>query len=225
MSTYSITVYDKGLADLSETIPKPLRAVIIGSSGCGKTTLLMNFIYKDWVNFKNLYVFSKSLDQPLYQNLIRRCENVENTIGTKIAEFYGHMEDLVPVEECKPDSLIVFDDCIMEKQNEIKKYFIMGRHKNISCIYLSQCYSLVNLQVIRNNLNFVCLFKQNKYYLRKIYEDFVGSDMQFNNFCDICYDSWNEPFGFLTINLTNKSGRYKKQFQPIEIAKERYLER
>lgn len=62
--------------------------------------------------------------------------------------------------------LIVFDNCLLEKQNKIE-YFVRGRHKNISCIYLSQYYSMVGLKVIRNILNLLCIFTQNDHCTKK----------------------------------------------------------
>uniref|UniRef100_UPI00111BEAD6 ATPase/DNA packaging protein n=1 Tax=Vibrio cholerae TaxID=666 RepID=UPI00111BEAD6 len=137
---------------------QPIRLLIIGSSGSGKTTLLLNFIYKRLIPYTNLYVFSKSLEQPAYIKLQQRFKNIESNINKKVANFFGSCEDIISLNDCKPNSLIVFDDCILENQDKIKEYFVMGRHKNISCIYLSQCYSKVDIQLIRNNLNMLCLF-------------------------------------------------------------------
>ena len=53
----------------------------------------------------------------------------------KIAYFFNNSEDLISVEECEPNSLVVFDDCVNIRQQQIiKDYFDRGRHKNISCI-------------------------------------------------------------------------------------------
>ena len=42
----------------------------MGTSGCGKTTLLYNLIIKNWgIPFQYLYTFSKSLEQHIYQEL------------------------------------------------------------------------------------------------------------------------------------------------------------
>ena len=41
----------------------------------------------------------------------------------------------------KLQRVVIFDDYICDKnQNQIIKYFIQGRHKNCSVIYLSQSY-------------------------------------------------------------------------------------
>lgn len=193
-------------------LPTPLRCLIVGCSGSGKTNLLLNFIYNEnGVHFKNLYVFSRSIEQPAYVELRKRYENVERKINEKISHFYSNCDELVSLDECKRDSLVVFDDCLLDQQTKIKDYFVRCRHKNISCVYLSQSYGKIDMQVIRNNVNLLCAFSQNKHYTKRIHDDFVGSDMTYEDFVEICKRCWNEPHGFITIDTTKKlsAGKYK----------------
>lgn len=206
-----IKVYIKEQAE-NQLIPKPLRCLIVGTSGSGKTNLLLNFIYNDKVlPFKNLYVFSRSITQTAYTNLRDLYSKVGASLGRQIAYFYSSCDDLITVDECEPYSLVVFDDCLLEKQTPIKDYFIRGRHKHISCVYLSQSYGRVDMQVIRNNINLLCVFNQNKHYSKRIYEDFVGSDMSYIEFEFICKQCWSHPHGFISIDTTKKphKGKYK----------------
>ena len=49
-------------------LPKSIRGLIIGKSGCGKTTLLLNLLLRPgWLDYNNLKVFGKSLFQPEYR--------------------------------------------------------------------------------------------------------------------------------------------------------------
>ena len=53
-----------------ELLPKSIRGLIVGTSGCGKTTLLLNLLLQpDWLDYNKLYVYGKSLFQPEYQLL------------------------------------------------------------------------------------------------------------------------------------------------------------
>jgi len=58
--------------------------------------------------------------------------------NTEIAHFLNNCEGLIPVNECEPDGLVVFGECVNEQQQHIiTDYFSRGCHKNISCVYLT----------------------------------------------------------------------------------------
>ena len=51
-------------------LPRSIRGIIVGKSGCGKTTLLLNLLLRPgWLNYDNLCVFGKSLFQSEYRIL------------------------------------------------------------------------------------------------------------------------------------------------------------
>jgi len=66
-------------------------------------------------------------------------------------------------------NLMVFDDLMLEKQNECETYYIRGRHSNTDCFYLSQNYFKLPRQTIRENANFICLFPQDLKNINHIY--------------------------------------------------------
>lgn len=56
-------------------LPRSIRGLIIGKSGCGKTTLLLNLLLRPgWLDYNNLQVFGKSLFQPEYRILKKAFE-------------------------------------------------------------------------------------------------------------------------------------------------------
>ena len=56
-------------------LPKSIRGLIVGKSGCGKTKLLLNLLLRPgWFDYDNLCVFEKSLFQPEYRILKKAFE-------------------------------------------------------------------------------------------------------------------------------------------------------
>ena len=59
-----------------ENLPRSFRMLIVGPSGCGKTNLLFNMLLKPgFIDYNNLIVFSKTIDQPEYQLLYHGFRN------------------------------------------------------------------------------------------------------------------------------------------------------
>ena len=59
----------------NELLPKSIRGLIVGKSGCGKNTLLLNLLLRPkWLDYNNLQVFGKSLFQPEYKIIKKAFE-------------------------------------------------------------------------------------------------------------------------------------------------------
>ena len=74
-------------------LPRSIRGLIVGKSGCGKTTLLLNLLLRpDWLDYDNLYVFGISLFQPEYQILKKTFE--ENLPKEYILRLFNLREEI-----------------------------------------------------------------------------------------------------------------------------------
>ena len=66
----------KKLRNNSPMLPDSIKALIVGRSGCGKTSLLMRLLLEDKIlDYNKLFIFGKSLHQPEYQILKSGFEN------------------------------------------------------------------------------------------------------------------------------------------------------
>lgn len=195
--------------------PSSIRCIISGPSMCGKTNIMLNLIYDpNGLRFENIYIYSNSLNQPHYQQLVEILEKIPE-IGYFPSENTG--EYLQP-NDAKPNSIIIFDDCITDEQNVIKAYFSRGRHNKIDSFYLTQCYTKVPKHLIRDNANFLIIFPQDDINLKHIYDEHVSGDMNFKEFQLMCRQIWGEgKYSVVVINKneTMDSGRYRKGFDTI----------
>lgn len=127
-------------------------------------------------------------------------------------------QNIIDVNEMKKNSLVVFDDVINEDEinkSIVRNIFTLGRHHSLDVVYIVQSYTKLNKHLIRDNSNFIILFRQDLLNLKHVYNDFgVNADMSFEEFHNLCLECWREPFGFVCISLEHglNSGRYRKNF-------------
>ena len=163
------------------------------------------------LKFENVYVYSKSLQQPKYE-LLKQVLNLVK--GVKYFAF-GENDEVIDPNESNPNSIFIFDDVICDRQDKIRNFFCMGRHRGVDSFYLCQTYSKVPKQLIRDNCNMVVLFKQDEMNLKHAYDDHVTTDMSFEEFKRMCSKCWNDSkYSTLTIvkDCEIKEGRYRKGF-------------
>lgn len=118
----------------------------------------MNLLLQDYLKYNNLYIFSTTLYQPLYQILISGLKNGLNK--KKISEcilkhkFTVNKNENSSIQvhcfDSEIDSnlktLIIFDDIMLQKQNKVENYY------NRSYIKLSK-------NTIRENANLLFFHK------------------------------------------------------------------
>lgn len=195
----------------SSLLPNSIRALIVGPSNCGKTNLMISLIESpNGLKFKNIYVYSKSLYQPKYCYLKKLIKPIK---GLHLFTF-SENEKVITPNKAEPHSIMIFDDVICEKQNAIRDYFCMGRHKNVDCFYLCQTYTKIPKHLIRDNANMIIIFKQDELNLKHIYNDHVIGDISFKAFVNMCSMCWKNKHGFCVVSKDDPidKGRYRKGF-------------
>lgn len=192
-------------------LPYNIRCIICGPSNCGKTNVMISLLlHENGLKFQNVYLYSKTSYQSKYSFL----RDILISVPEVKYFVYNSDEDVIHPNDALPNSIIIFDDVITEKQINIRNYFTMGRHRGIDCFYLSQTYSKIPKQLMRDNANFLIIFKQDIINLKHIYDEHVSSDMNWIKFKDLCSKIWVKPHDFLIINKDcelNK-GRYRYLF-------------
>ena len=138
-----VTPKRKKFKQLCSFMPKDtFRMLICGNSGSGKTNLLYHMLIEPLLYFDEIYLYAKNLDQEKYQNLMDKMNEISRKVGYDIMNVSN--DKIIPINDIDYEDnqkLVIFDDYVCEKnQRQIVDYFIQGRHKNCSVIYLSQSF-------------------------------------------------------------------------------------
>ena len=138
------------------TPDKPYRILIIGGSGSGETNVLLNLI-ENQPDIDKIYLYAKDPYEAKYQYLINKRESVGiNHFNDPKAfiEYSNDMRDVYKnINYYNPDKenkiLIVFDDMIHNKKLDsiVTELFIRGRKLNISLVFITQSYFIVQKDV------------------------------------------------------------------------------
>ena len=219
VENFDIVERKKVVSRHGHLLPSSIRAIFCGPSSCGKTNALLSLItHPNGLRFVNVYVYSKSLNHPKYEFLKKVIEPLK---GMQYFAYSEH-DDVISSEKVLPDSIMIFDDIACEKQDNMRDFFCMGRHKNVDSFYLSQSYARIPKHLLRDNANLLVLFRQDDMNLRHIYHDHVNTDMSFARFKDLCSSCWGDvdaKYGFLVIDKDRSmdNGRYRKGFDEFAI--------
>jgi hypothetical protein len=179
----------------------PFYGIIIGGSGSGKTNVLLQFLQAADTTFNRIAICVKTSDEPLYNLLKKKNDDIE---------FYENGE--IPELDSFTDksSLIVFDDLVLEKdQSKIQQFFIRGRKKHVTCIYISQSYYKIP-KLIRINARYIFIKKLVSIKdLKLILKEYSMTD-NLENILNLYNESTKEFTDFLLIDTQNN--KFTKNF-------------
>ena len=138
------------------------RMLICGNSGSGKTNLLYHMLIVPLLYYDEIYVYAKNLHQEKYQNLMNKMNEISRDVGYGYDIMTVSNDKIIPISDIDYEGnqkLVIFDDYVCEKnQRQIVDYFIQGRHKNCSVIYLSQSFYKTPRD-IRLNCSHYCIYE------------------------------------------------------------------
>ena len=158
---YDVDNKNKKFKQLYSFMPNDtFRMLICGNSGSGKTNLLYYMLIKPLLYCDKIYLYAKNLEQEKYQNLMKEMNEASEEAGYNVMEVSN--DAIIPVTHLPYENnqkLVIFDDYVCEKnQREIVDYFIQGRHKNCSVIYLSQSFYKTPRD-LRLNCSHYCIYE------------------------------------------------------------------
>jgi len=209
-SKYDNPNYENHLINL------PFRMLIVGSSGSGKSNVVVNIIQKFNDTFGNVKICCKDKNEPLYKMLSDKLDPK----SFQIYEGFKKIPSLDDKDEFDPSlqHLIVFDDLCLEKnQSVIEDYLIRGRKiaKGVNILYLTQSFFKCP-RVVRMNCNYIILKKVGSTRdLTCILKEFsLGVDI--NQLKKIYKNNVKNMTDFLLIDLdTTDDKRFRKGFKEI----------
>ena len=175
------------------------RMLICGNSGSGKTNMLYHMLMKPLVYYDQIHLYGKNLEQQKYQDMISKFDEISQLVGYNVLVCSN--DDIVPVENLMDDTaqkIVIFDDYVCDKnQKPLIDYFIRGRHKNCSVIYLSQSF-YGTPKDIRLNCSHFCVYEFPSSNERNL----ISRELGVNK--DQYINATNKPYSFLYVDKPKK---------------------
>ena len=203
---YDSDIKNKKFKQLYSFMPNnTFKMLLLGNTSSGKTNLLYHLLIVPLIYYDKIYLYAKNLEQDKYQNLINKMNEISTQTGYDVMKVSN--DAIIPIKDLAYEDnrkLIIFDDYVCEKnQREIVDYFIQGRHKNCTVIYLSQSFYKTPRD-IRLNCSHFCIYDFPSSRERNMISSELGVDKeQFKK-------ATKEPYSFLYVDKPRK--KVKKNF-------------
>tara|TARA_R100000654_G_scaffold41708_2_gene67877 strand:- start:348 stop:1013 length:666 start_codon:yes stop_codon:yes gene_type:complete len=218
----------------------PLRLLIVGKSGMGKSSIIFNllanenpeFYSKDFPEPENIFIFSNSLKgdakiQTLIKHLDIPKENLfggysEDSVEVVYDMLVDNFNDAVADKEKPQHSLLIFDDVSFdgslkgrEKANQMNRIFMNGRKFLISTIATAQKYTDLGTG-LRENATGLILGKSSNKQIEAIEADhnYLKERKMFR---DMFLEHTKDKHDFLVINFSKKELYFDKDFEPVHM--------
>jgi hypothetical protein len=222
---------DKGFEKYRKKLPStfqnlyPLRAVISGSSGSGKTHVIKRLVYHYYKPVLSaVFLFSGT------ETTIEEFEKIHKKMKEPfvLKTFNTYSDDKVneiveTMKETRKPSLFIFEDLIYknimgkQKNNAIDRLYTTGRHYNINVITTSQRYTMLNPQSRMNNANLILVFNANSKEIETLYNEH-GNNLSQEEFKDAFNKAVDEKHKFFCIDYTETDFHKRlkdSEFNPV----------
>ena len=189
---------------------------IVGSTGSGKTTAIVEFLSRKNDAFSQIILFSGStVDEPLVNLLKSHIDGIE------LIDNPDDLPNLTELneEEKNIERLIIFDDIINLPKKEmikIQKWFNSARKYGFTCIATAQNYPDLGIQ-IRRNIMVWFLFRLNDINtINSILKNHNTNGTDKEIVKQMYYDATKNKGDFFKLDLTvDGTGRYSHNFTDV----------
>lgn len=199
----------------------PMRGIICGASGSGKSNVLLDFLNKTMGTWNSIKIFTQDKKEPLYEYLLSKIEAPTLEIFEGIDAFnnYDIKEELKHGQH-----IIIFDDFVIEsekKQQKISELFIRGRKMSdngISMLYLSQNYYGIPGTIRKQATHLILKKVSGKRDIGSILKDssLDASSEQLHNMYNYCVKSADDITNFMLIDKSAPEDmRFRKNYRTI----------
>lgn len=193
----------------------PLKLVIAGASGCGKSYLTLNIVIKCLRSYDKLVLIGETIkSQPIYDIFLELAEMFpkkfmiyDNVKSLKLSKFSN-----------KENTVVILDDiqeCSPREQEKISSLYTLGRHYGLHPIYICQSFYKCPIRVRGNATSIIIFYHKSLKDVSRMYRD-LCSDLEKDNFLQLYREATsadeNGKYNFLTISPfePNMNMKYRK---------------
>ncbi len=185
-------------------IELPTRILLNGPSGSGKNNVVMEFLKRTPNVFDEIHVAAKNVDQPFYVYLKKK-------IPEECYFEYG-VGEIPCVDDFDPslNRLLIVDDYANDKvaQKQCIDWWIRGRHKKFTCLFLTQSFHRGCDKVIRAQCDYIIITKVNSARDLKLIISEFPVDIEYKELLNIYTQCTKKMGDFLLIDLVRCNIRH-----------------
>lgn len=169
----------------------PCNIIITGATNCGKTHLTLDLL-------KNKHLFNP---RPQHIAYLYKHYQPQFDQHTDHIKFINSLRDFTPTGE---HTILIVDDFLMQLTDEIVNYFIAGRHRAVSVIFLTQniYHNDPRIRTINGNTAHYVFLKSPRTAMQ--IETFSRQSMAKEsraNLLQAYHDAVKSRYGYLWVNL------------------------
>lgn len=203
--------------NFSKHFIKPCSMIsVVGSTGSGKTTWLVEFLSRKNDAFHRIIIFSGStVDEPLINFLQSKIDGIE------LIDNADDLPELVDMndDDKSTEKLIVFDDMInlpKKQLTKIQKWFNSARKYGFTCVAMIQNYVDEPIQMRRNTQYWILFRLNDMNAINTILKNHNNNGDDKELVKEIYFESTAQPKNFFTLDLTpNTNARYRHNFTDV----------